>query len=74
MNGLAHNDDPALTGVFGDRRNAGHTSHCMIKDAYRKGRYSRHYRISREDLEWLAGHALCQSRIGELRRAVTDQA
>ncbi|KPH67136.1 HEPN domain-containing protein [Novosphingobium sp. ST904] len=51
-----------------------------LKDAYRKARYSRHYKISREDLEWLAGHAevlgqrvhaLCQARIEEMRRAVT---
>lgn len=51
-----------------------------LKDAYRKARYSRHYKISREDLEWLAGHAevlgqrvhaLCQARIEEMRKAVT---
>ena len=33
MNGLAHNDDPALTGAFGDRRDAGQTSQCMIISA-----------------------------------------
>lgn len=35
-----------------------------LKDAYVKARYSRHYRISREELDWLAKH------IQELGRAV----
>lgn len=48
-----------------------------LKDAYRKARYSRHYKISREDLAWLAEHAqvlgqrvhaLCMARIEEMRK------
>ena len=80
---LAEDIDRSLFDVWprGTRRER--ALYQKLKDAYRKGRYSRHYRISREDLEWLAGHAevlgqrvhaLCQSRIAELRRAVTDQA
>jgi predicted nucleotidyltransferase len=47
-----------------------------LKDAYVKARYSKHYRISNEELEWLATHiealgqavhGLCQTRIAELR-------
>jgi predicted nucleotidyltransferase/HEPN domain-containing protein len=50
-----------------------------LKDAYVKARYSKHYRISNEELEWLATHIealgqavheLCQTRIAELRLQV----
>ena len=46
-----------------------------LKEAYVKARYSKHYRISEEDLMWLAGrveelgqavHAICSERIAEL--------
>ncbi|NYF30659.1 nucleotidyltransferase and HEPN domain-containing protein [Sphingopyxis sp. JAI108] len=46
-----------------------------LKEAYVKARYSKHYRISEEDLIWLAGrveelgravHAICSERIAEL--------
>jgi predicted nucleotidyltransferase/HEPN domain-containing protein len=51
-----------------------------LKDAYVKARYSKHYRISKDELEWLAQHVeelgqavhdVCQKRIAELRRAIT---
>lgn len=50
-----------------------------LKDAYVKARYSKHYRISSDELEWLATHIealgqavheLCQARIAELRSQV----
>ncbi len=53
-----------------------------LKDAYRKGRYSRHYTISAEELAWLAKHAeilgqrvhsICQAHIAKLRSAVAPQ-
>jgi len=46
-----------------------------LKEAYVKARYSKHYRISEEDLLWLAGrveqlgqavHAICSERIADL--------
>lgn len=46
-----------------------------LKDAYRKARYSRHYKISREELDWLASrteilgqrvHEICSARIAKL--------
>ncbi|MGH6649958.1 HEPN domain-containing protein [Sphingopyxis lindanitolerans] len=46
-----------------------------LKEAYVKARYSKHYRISEEDLLWLAGrveelgqavHAICAERIAEM--------
>ncbi|MBO9582053.1 MAG: HEPN domain-containing protein [Sphingobium sp.] len=50
-----------------------------LKDAYVKARYSKHYRISKDELNWLAEHIealgqavheLCQTRIAELRSRV----
>jgi predicted nucleotidyltransferase/HEPN domain-containing protein len=50
-----------------------------LKEAYVKARYSKHYRISSEDLYWLAQHveslgavvhAIAQERIAELERGV----
>jgi predicted nucleotidyltransferase/HEPN domain-containing protein len=49
-----------------------------LKDAYVKARYSKHYRISQEELEWLgaqvealgrAVHAVCSERIATLEAA-----
>jgi len=54
-----------------------------LKDAYRKARYSRHYKISIEELDWLAKHAeilgqrvhaICQAHIAKLREAAASQA
>lgn len=80
---LAEDIDRSLFDVWprGSRRER--ALYQKLKDAYRKGRYSRHYKIAREELEWLAGHAeilgqrvhaLCQSRIAELRQAVSGEA
>ncbi|MBD3744918.1 HEPN domain-containing protein [Sphingopyxis alaskensis] len=50
-----------------------------LKDAYVKARYSNHYRISEEELRWLAEqieelgrlvHSVCSERIAELKRSV----
>ncbi len=50
-----------------------------LKDAYVKARYSKHYRVSEVELNWLgahvnelaqAVHAICTARISELRRKV----
>src|SRR3546814_1664872 len=50
-----------------------------LKEAYVKARYSKHYRISEEELLWLAGrveelgravHAICSERIADLAEPV----
>ena len=55
---------------------------AKLKDAYVKARYSKHYRISREELDWLgtvvealgqAVHAVCNDRIAELEAAAGRQ-
>ena len=49
-----------------------------LKDAYVKARYSKHYRISEEELTWLGAqveelgrvvHAVCSERLAELEGA-----
>ena len=49
-----------------------------LKDAYVKARYSKHYRISAEELAWLGErveelgrvvHEVCAERIAELEKA-----
>lgn len=51
-----------------------------LKQAYVKARYSKHYRITEDDLLWLAGrveelgravHAICSERIAELEAQVS---
>jgi predicted nucleotidyltransferase/HEPN domain-containing protein len=76
---LAEDIDRSLFEVWprGSRRER--ALYQKLKDAYRKARYSRHYKIDREDLAWLARHtevlgqrihAICLARIEEMRRAV----
>lgn len=54
-----------------------------LKDAYVKARYSKHYRISDEELAWLgarvealgqAVHAICADRLAELRTSAVSAA
>ena len=54
-----------------------------LKDAYVKARYSKHYKVTEEELTWLgtqveelgrAVHAVCMDRIAELERAVKSAA
>jgi hypothetical protein len=55
-----------------------------LKDAYVKARYSKHYRISEEELTWLGEqveelgrvvHAMCSERIAQLEaKAAIDRA
>ncbi len=55
----------------------------LLRAAYVKARYSRHYKISREELDWLAGRIevlrelvedICQARIAELRERAKGEA
>lgn len=70
--------DPRLTQIWpsGNRRERAIFS--RLKEAYVKARYSKHYRITAEELSWLAEHteelglvvhAVCSERIAELDEA-----
>jgi hypothetical protein len=55
---------------------------AKLKDAYVKARYSKHYRISAEELAWLGEqvgelgrvvHAVCSERIAQLEAELSDK-
>jgi predicted nucleotidyltransferase/HEPN domain-containing protein len=77
---LAEEIDHSLFEVWPRSTRRERALYQKLKDAYRKGRYSRHYKIAREELAWPAEHAevlgqrvhaLCQAHIDKLRQAVT---
>ncbi|GLI99074.1 HEPN domain-containing protein [Sphingobium sp. BS19] len=71
--------DLRLVDAWPRERRADQARWEKLKEAYVKARYSKHYRISTEDLNWLAQHienlgavvhAIAQERVGELERAI----
>lgn len=77
LRSLAEGLDHSLYDVWPRGTRAERTMYQKLKDAYRKARYSRHYQISREELEWLGArveelgrrvHDICSARIAELER------
>jgi uncharacterized protein len=68
--------DPSLTYVWPREAKRDRARFEKLKDAYVKARYSKHYRITKEELEWLGSqveelgrvvHAVCSERIEQLR-------
>ena len=75
---LAEDMEPRLVGVWPRDRKFERRSYELLREAYVKARYSRHYRITAEELEWLGGRievlqglvrALCEERVGALAAA-----
>jgi predicted nucleotidyltransferase/HEPN domain-containing protein len=71
--------DRRLTGVWPMDKQRERAMFEKLKDAYVKARYSKHYRISVEELNWLSSqievlgrvvHDVCSAKIAELRAAV----
>ncbi len=69
--------DPRLIGVWPRETKADRARFEKLKDAYVKARYSRHYRITDDELAWLGERVatlgkvvetICQERIAELER------
>lgn len=69
--------DPRLTYVWPHELKKDRARFEKLKDAYVKARYSKHYHIIMEELDWLNGHVeelgrvvhqVCTERIDELRR------
>ena len=70
--------DPRLTYVWPDDNKRDRALFEKLKEAYVKARYSKHYRITKDELEWLGAqveelgrvdHAVCSDRIEVLQKA-----
>lgn len=81
LRSLAEGLDRSLFDVWPRGTRAERAMYQKLKDAYRKARYSKHYQISREELEWLGARVeelgrrvvdICTARIEELRKAATN--
>ncbi|PKP67168.1 MAG: nucleotidyltransferase [Alphaproteobacteria bacterium HGW-Alphaproteobacteria-9] len=68
--------DPRLTYVWPRETKRDRARFEKLKDAYVKARYSKHYRVTKEELEWLGAqveelgrvvHIVCSERIEKLR-------
>jgi predicted nucleotidyltransferase/HEPN domain-containing protein len=64
---LAEGLDPALAQVWPGQNKFERRCYELIREAYVKARYSRHYRITAEQLAWL------EERIGVLREMVVER-
>ncbi len=71
--------DPRLTYVWPREAKRDRARFEKLKDAYVKARYSKHYRITKEELEWIGTqveelgrvvHAVCLERIEQLKADV----
>ena len=74
--------DLRLVDAWPRERKADRTLFEKLKEAYVKARYSKHYRISTEQLEWLAArveelgaivHAICTERLAALEQDVARE-
>src|SRR3546814_545252 len=78
LRSLAEGLDRRLYGVWHDTTHRERAMFQKLKEAYTKARYSRHYKISEEELAWLGErveelgrvvHQVCSERITELEAA-----
>jgi len=72
LNSLAISQDERITEVFPQENKIQRRRFQLLKNAYVDARYSEHYKITQEELEWLAGRVkylqeltekLCQAKI-----------
>lgn len=75
LRSLAEGLDRRLFGIWPEATHAERAKFQKLKEAYTKARYSKHYRISTEELTWLGDrveelgrvvHQVCSERIAEL--------
>jgi hypothetical protein len=75
--------DRRLLNVWASDGRRGEAMFKKLKDAYVKARYSRHYRITTDELAWLGMraaelsqviHAICTERIAQSEQCVRDRA
>ena len=80
LRSLAEGLDRRLFGVWPGGSQRERAIFQKLKEAYTKARYSKHYKISKEELTWLAArvevlgrvvHEVCTDKIAELEKAAT---
>lgn len=78
LRSLAEGLDRRLFGIWPEDNRRERAMFQKLKEAYTKARYSKHYKISDEELTWLSGrveelgrvvHQVCSERIAELEAA-----
>ena len=78
LRSLAEGLDRRLHGIWPETNRGERAMFQKLKEAYTKARYSKHYRISEEELSWLGArveelgrvvHQVCSERIAELEAA-----
>lgn len=78
LRALAEDMDARFRAVWPDEDRFQRRSFERLKDAYVKARYSKHYRIAEDELEWLGDRAetlaalvkdACEERLAELKKA-----
>ncbi|SNS89164.1 HEPN domain-containing protein [Sphingopyxis indica] len=81
LRSLAEGLDRRLYGIWPEANRRERAMFQKLKEAYTKARYSKHYRISEEELTWLGErveelgrvvHQVCTDRIAELERAARE--
>ena len=81
LRSLAEGLDRRLYGIWPEINRRDRAMFQKLKEAYTKARYSKHYRISEEELTWLGErveelgrvvHQVCSERIAELEKAARE--
>lgn len=81
LRALAEGLDRRLYGIWPEENRRERAMFQKLKEAYTKARYSKHYKISEEELTWLAArveelgrivHQVCTDKIAELERAAAN--
>ncbi|RJF93323.1 nucleotidyltransferase and HEPN domain-containing protein [Sphingomonas cavernae] len=79
LRSLAEGHDRRLYGIWPESNRRERSTFQKLKEAYTKARYSKHYKISEEELSWLGErveelgrvvHQVCSDKIAELEAAV----
>lgn len=82
LRSLAEGLDRRLYGVWPEASHSERAMFQKLKEAYTKARYSKHYKINEEELNWLgarveelgrAVHQVCTDKIAELEKAVSSK-
>ena len=82
LRSLAEGLDRRLYGVWPEGAHSDRAMFQKLKEAYTKARYSKHYKISEEELNWLGArveelgrvvHQVCTDKIAELKEAAASK-